>query len=314
MNTFDYEKAYYLFLLIRKSEEKIVELYNTDKIKSPVHLSIGQESIAVGVSLALSINDIVFSNYRGHAHYIAKGGNFKKMWAELFGKSRGSARGKGGSMHINDWSNKIMTTSAIVATSIPEAVGFAYAKKYKNEKGIVVCYFGDGATEEGVFWESINFAALHNLPVIFVCENNQFAIYTHQSKRSAGETIAKKSESFGIISKKISSNDTKEIYTETHDIVSKISLKPQPYLLEIDTHRWYDHVGVGTSDEYNYRDKNEIKIAIENDNLESLKSNLNSQIIDQINKKVSLEINEAIHFAEKSDFPDENELLDNVYG
>lgn len=314
MNAFDFEKAYYLFLLIRRSEEKIVELYNTDKIKSPVHLSIGQESIAVGVSLALNENDIVFSNYRGHAHYIAKGGNFKKMWAELFGKSRGSARGKGGSMHINDWSNKIMTTSAIVATSVPEAVGYAYAIKYKNEKGIVVCYLGDGATEEGVFWESINFAALHSLPILFVCENNHFAIYTHQSKRSAGLTIAKKTESFGITSKKITSCDTKEIFIETQDIISKISLKSQPYLLEIDTHRWFDHVGVGTSDEYNYRDNHVIKIAKENDDLESLKSNLDSKTIDRINKKVAIEINEAIDFAENSGFPEESELLDNVYG
>ena len=138
------------------------------KLKSPVHLSIGQESIAVGVSLALEDNDIVFSNYRGHAHYIAKGGNFNKMWAELFGKSRGTARGKGGSMHLNDWSKKFMSTSAIVGTSVPEAVGYAYALKYKDEKGSVICYLGDGATEEGVFGNQLT---------LLSCINYQLFLY-----------------------------------------------------------------------------------------------------------------------------------------
>ena len=131
---FNIEKAYYLFLLIRKSEEKIVELYNSDKIKSPVHLSIGQESIAVGVCLALKDSDIIFSNYRGHAHYLAREANLDKMWAELYGKSRGTARGKGGSMHLNDYEKNFLPTSAIVSSAIPEAVGYAYALKHKKEK------------------------------------------------------------------------------------------------------------------------------------------------------------------------------------
>ena len=135
---FDIEKAYYLYLLIRRSEEKIIELYDSDKIKSPVHLSIGQEAIAVGVSLALNDDDIVFSNYRGHAHYIAREANLDKMWAELYGKLRGSARGKGGSMHLNDWTKNFMTTSAIVSTAVPEAVGFAYAIKYKKQNNVVI--------------------------------------------------------------------------------------------------------------------------------------------------------------------------------
>ena len=314
MKEFNYKKAYYYFLLIRKSEEKIIELYGSDKIKSPVHLSIGQESIAVGVSLALEDNDIVFSNYRGHAHYIAKGGNFNKMWAELFGKSRGTARGKGGSMHLNDWSKKFMSTSAIVGTSVPEAVGYAYALKYKDEKGSVICYLGDGATEEGVFWESINFAVLHKLPIIFICENNKYAIYTHQSRRSAGDEIFKKVQSFGVSSSKIIDDDAKVIYEVTQDILSQISVNKKPYLLEIETHRWYDHVGVGTSEEYNYRDKNEIQTAKEKDYLRHLEAVLNPQDVEKINIKVKKEIDNAIVFAENSEFPLETELLDNVYG
>ena len=188
-NLFDIKKAYYLFLLIRRSEEKIIELYNTDKIKSPVHLSIGQEAVAVGVSLALSESDIIFSNYRGHAHFIAREANLDKMWAELYGKSRGTARGKGGSMHLNDYEKNFIPTSAIVSTAVPEAVGYAFALKYKKQEGIVVCYHGDGATDEGVFWESLNFASLHSLPIIFICENNKYAIYSHQNTRSLNNPI-----------------------------------------------------------------------------------------------------------------------------
>ena len=169
---FNLEKAYHLFLLIRKTEEKIINLYSTDKIKSPVHLSIGQEAIAVGVSMALSDEDIIFSNYRGHAHFIAREANFEKMWAELFGKIRGTARGKGGSMHLNDTNKNFMPTSAIVSSAVPQAVGYAFALKYKKNPGVVICYHGDGATEEGVFWESLNFSSLHNLPIIFICQNN----------------------------------------------------------------------------------------------------------------------------------------------
>ena len=124
MKNFDLKKAYYLFLLIRKSEEKIIDLYDTDKIKSPVHFSIGQEAIAVGVSLALRKEDVIFSNYRGHAHYLAREGNLKSMWAELYGKENGSSRGKAGSMHLSDWGVNFMTTSAIVTSAVPEAVGY----------------------------------------------------------------------------------------------------------------------------------------------------------------------------------------------
>ena len=239
---FNIEKAYYLYLLIRKSEEKIIELYGTDKIKSPVHLSIGQEAIAVGVSLALKDEDIIFSNYRGHAHYIAREANLDKMWAELYGKSRGTARGKGGSMHLNDWGRKFMPTSAIVSTAIPQAVGYAYGMKYKEEGGVVICYHGDGATDEGVFWESLNFASLHSLPIIFICENNKYAIYTHQDKRSINDPIVDRAKSFGINAKRVDSNSTEEYYAETLDCLDKINNKNEPHLIECLTTRWNDHV------------------------------------------------------------------------
>jgi len=310
---FDIEKAYYLFLLIRRSEEKIIDLYNTDKIKSPVHLSIGQEAIAVGVSMALSENDVIFSNYRGHAHYIARESNLDKMWAELYGKSRGSSRGKGGSMHLNDWNKKFMPTSAIVATAVPEAVGYAFALKYKNKNSVVVCYHGDGATDEGVFWESLNFASLHRLPIIFVCENNQYAIYSHQKTRSLNDPIVERANAFGVNARKVNGSKTEDFYNATIECIDKIRENPNPYLIECMTTRWSDHVGI-SDPELNKQEVEDIKIAMENDDLKNLENRLSKDDVVRINEQVELEIDKAVSFAEKSKFPNKDELYDNVYG
>ena len=310
-NLFDIKKAYYLFLLIRRSEEKIIELYNTDKIKSPVHLSIGQEAIAVGVSLALSESDIIFSNYRGHAHFIAREANLDKMWAELYGKSRGTARGKGGSMHLNDYEKNFIPTSAIVSTAVPEAVGYAFALKYKKQESIVVCYHGDGATDEGVFWESLNFASLHSLPIIFICENNKYAIYSHQNTRSLNNPIVDRAKSFGVSSIRVSGNKTKNFFDATLDCIEQIKKKSQPFLLECMTTRWRDHVGI-TIPELSKAEFEEIENAKNNDDLEALEKQLSEDDVLIINKKVTTEIENAINFAESSNFPEESELYDNV--
>ena len=310
-NLFDIKKAYYLFLLIRRSEEKIIELYNTDKIKSPVHLSIGQEAVAVGVSLALSESDIIFSNYRGHAHFIAREANLDKMWAELYGKSRGTARGKGGSMHLNDYEKNFIPTSAIVSTAVPEAVGYAFALKYKKKEGIVVCYHGDGATDEGVFWESLNFASLHSLPIIFICENNKYAIYSHQNTRSLNNPIVDRAKAFGVSSIRISDNKTKNFFDVTSDCIKQIKKKSQPFLLECMTTRWRDHVGI-TIPELSKAEFEEIENAKNNDDLEELEKQLSEDDVLIINKKVTTEIENAINFAESSNFPEESELYDNV--
>ena len=310
-NLFDIKKAYYLFLLIRRSEEKIIELYNTDKIKSPVHLSIGQEAIAVGVSLALSESDIIFSNYRGHAHFIAREANLDKMWAELYGKSRGTARGKGGSMHLNDYEKNFIPTSAIVSTAVPEAVGYAFALKYKKQEGVVVCYHGDGATDEGVFWESLNFASLHSLPIIFICENNKYAIYSHQNTRSLNNPIVDRAKAFGVSSIRVSGNKTKNFFDATLDCIKQIKKKSQPFLLECMTTRWRDHVGI-TIPELSKAEFEEIENAKNNDDLEELEKQLPEDDVLIINKKVTTEIENAINFAESSNFPEESELYDNV--
>ena len=179
------ERLYGKLWLTRRFEEVVAEIYPTDKIKSPVHLSIGQESVAVGVCDALRADDVVSGTYRGHATYLAKGGDAKAMMAELFGKDSGCARGKGGSMHLVDMGAGVLGSSAVVGTTVPVAMGYAFALKREGKGRVVAAFFGDGATEEGVFWESLNFAQLHKLPILFVCENNGYAIHAPIAKRWA---------------------------------------------------------------------------------------------------------------------------------
>src|ERR1700746_3113723 len=162
-----YERLYKALYRIRRVEEGVPRAYPTDKIKSPVHLSIGQEAVSVGVCEALEPADVVFGTYRSHASYLAKGGDLKKMIAELYGKATGCCKGKGGSMHLIDAAAGIMGSSAIVGTTISQAVGYAYALKVQQKRSIVVNFFGDGAADEGAFHESLNFAALKKTPVIF---------------------------------------------------------------------------------------------------------------------------------------------------
>ena len=311
---FNSKLAYYLFLLIRKSEEKIIELYETDKIKSPVHLSIGQEAIAVGVSLALSKEDIIFSNYRGHAHYLAREGNLNKMWAELYGKIDGSSRGKAGSMHLSDWSVNFMTTSAIVTSAIPEAVGYAYAQKYKNNEGVVICYHGDGAVDEGVYWESLNFASLHKLPILFVCENNKYAIYTHQNKRMLGDSIVSRANAFGVDASRVDGLSTEDFYNATYKSINKIKNNGSPMLIECLTTRWRDHVGPGEDRHIKYRADKELDMSIKDDDLRNLEELLTKEeakaVQDDVERKISL----AINYSEKSSFPEISEITDEVYG
>ena len=311
---FNIKKSYYLYYLIRKSEEKIIELYDTDKIKSPVHLSIGQEAIAVGVSLALSKEDIVFSNYRGHAHYMARGGDLKEMWAELYGKIDGSSRGKAGSMHLSDWSVNFMTTSAIVTSAIPEAVGYAYAQKYKNQDGVVICYHGDGAVDEGVYWESLNFASLHQLPILFVCENNKYAIYTHQNKRMLGDSIVERANSFGVKSLRVDGLSTEDFYNATNKYLDKIKSNGGPMLIECLTTRWRDHVGPGEDRHIKFRSDKDLDHSIKSDDLNNLEKLLSKKEVEQIQSEVDTKLNEAINYAEESTFPEISEITDEVYG
>jgi TPP-dependent pyruvate/acetoin dehydrogenase alpha subunit len=295
-------------------EEEIADIYPTDKIKSPVHLSIGQEAISVAVCDALNRDDIVFGTYRGHALYLAKGGDLKGMIAELYGKIDGCAKGKGGSMHLVDIDKGIMGTSAIVATTIPDAVGYAYALKYQRKDSIVVSFFGDGAVEEGVFYESINFAALKHLPIIFICENNSYAIHTHQLKRQSVANICERVVSFGIKAERINDNDVLSLRERiSSNIESLRNGETGPLFFECMTYRWREHVGPNEDFSLGYRTREEAESWIQNDQVESIGKMLETEQQTKIEKEVEEEIREAFTFAEESSFPEASELYTDVF-
>ncbi len=308
-NSFSYKQL----KLIRRAEEEIERLYPTDKIKSPVLLSIGQEAIAVGVCSALQSRDIVFSNYRGHAHYLAKGGDLKKMWAELYGKRNGGSGGIGGSMHLDDWDKGFMCTSAIVASGIPNAAGFALANLMKDDNRLTVCFHGEGATEEGVFWETLNFASLKSLPILFVCENNRYAIYSHQEARIRKDNIVERAQAFGLKANRIEDNSTKGFFKATQSAANDIRNGSGPILLECMTHRWRDHVGPGEDRYLGYRSDKELDHAIKQDDMAHIRATLDSEEADKIDLLIEQEIQEAIEFAESGSFPQEKELYANVW-
>jgi TPP-dependent pyruvate/acetoin dehydrogenase alpha subunit len=308
------ERLYYSLYRIRRVEEEIADIYTTDKITSPVNLSIGQEAVSVAVCDALNRDDIVFGTYRGHALYLAKGGALKGMIAELYGKIDGCAKGKGGSMHLVDIDNGIMGTSAIVATTIPDAVGYAYALKYQRKDSIVVSFFGDGAVEEGVFYESINFAALKHLPIIFICENNSYAIHTHQLKRQSVANICERVVSFGIKAERINDNDVLSLRERiSSNIESLRNGETGPLFFECMTYRWREHVGPNEDFSLGYRTREEAESWIQNDQVESIGKMLETEQQTKIEKEVEEEIREAFTFAEESSFPEASELYTDVF-
>jgi TPP-dependent pyruvate/acetoin dehydrogenase alpha subunit len=293
---------------VRRVEEEIIRLYPTDKIKSPVHLSIGQESVAVGVCEALAPEDVVFGTYRGHALYLAKGGDLRRMMAELYGKVDGCARGKAGSMHLIDTSANIMGTSAIVATTIPQAVGYALVAKQRKAKHVVVCFFGDGATDEGAYHESMNFASLKKLPVLFVCENNQYAIYSHVRDRMPDDNLCERAWAYRIPAARVENGDVLATYWETKQAVVDIRTGNGPRFIEVLTCRWRDHVGPGEDRIYKYRLDAELDSWIKRDQLGMLAAKIPASDRAQIENIVEAEIADAIAFAEESPYPADHEL------
>jgi 2-oxoisovalerate dehydrogenase E1 component len=311
-------RLYKSMLLIRKFEEKIAEIYHTDVIKSPVHLSIGQEAVAVGICDVLEKTDIVSNTYRCHATHIAKGGDLNKMMAELYGKKDGCAGGKAGSMHLIDMDHGIMGASAVVGTTIPVATGYAMALKKEmkknNQQKVVVAFFGDGSTEEGVFSESINFASLHKLPIIFICENNKLAIHNPIEKRQPTDKICERIATYGIKTYRILDGDIFEIRSIAKEAVNQIKNNPEngPIFIECFTYRYKEHVGPTEDLNEEYRDLNEYKKWLTNDQITRLASMLDEEELNKIHKQVQKEIQDSINFSEKSEFPGKKELHQHV--
>jgi len=301
---FDIARAYYLERTIRATEEKIAEIYFTDKVKSPVHLSVGQEAIAAGACMALHADDVVFSNYRGHAHYIAKGGNLDTMWAELYGKANGHAGGKAGSMHLVDTDVNFMPASAIVASAVSNAVGYALALRMRGSDARVVCFHGEGAADEGVFWESLNFAALKQIPILFVCENNGYAIYSKQQDRMAGKSIPERASTFGITTSRADGFSAEAVHSAVSDAVAALREGAGPMLIEVNTYRWLDHVGPDDDHPGGYRPQEGLEEAHNIDDIPRLAAQLDAATVAQIDAQVADELAAALAFAEDGEFPD----------
>lgn len=314
LNVMNKEKIYRSLYLIRRAEEEVVRIYPTDKIKSPVHLSIGQEAVSVGVCEALQAGDTVFGTYRSHALYLAKTGDLKGFFAELYGKATGCCKGKGGSMHLANVSEGMMGTSAVVATTIPQAVGCAYAAKHRGEQTVVVVFMGDGAAEEGTFHESLNFAAIKQLPLIFICENNLLAIHTHQNQRQHLADISGMVRGYGIPAERIETNDTVSIHACVTAAAAAIRAgQGGPFFFECMTCRWKEHVGPGDDFDLGYRSAKDVQKWKDSDDLKVIGGKILPERRTQIEAEVEQEIQAAIRFAEESPFPDVAQLYTDVF-
>lgn len=311
------ERLYKKMSLIRRFELRLAEIYHTDAIKSPVHLSVGQEAVAVAVCDSLQADDVISNTYRCHATYIAKGGDLNEMMAELYGKAGGCAGGKAGSMHLVDFKRGIMGASAVVGTTIPVATGYAFAMqqqaKVTGKQRVVVAMFGDGATEEGCFYESLNFAALKQLPILYICENNRLAIHTPLERRWATEKLCERVETYGIKSEKTSDRDVFALRDTVAKTVQSIRNGAGPMFIECSTYRWLEHVGPRDDHSDNYRDLNEYRRWKESNQIERLGQMLEPAVRQRLEDEITAEIQASQDFAENSPYPADEELYRNVY-
>lgn len=308
-----------LMLKIRIVEEEIAIEYKNQEMRTPVHLCIGQEATPVGVSAFLENKDLVVSGHRSHGHYIAKGGNIEKMIAEIYGKVTGCSKGKGGSQHLVDTSVGFMGSAPILASTIAIGTGLAFGLKMRKSKNVVVSYFGDSAVEEGIFYESLNFASLHKLPIIYVCENNLYSTHSKLDVRQPNRAISKLGESHLIPSFTIDGNNVREVSIYAEEAISRARKGMGPTFLECLTYRWLEHVGPNSDVDLGYRTQSEIDNWIKRDPLTLERKNLvvetnNWEKQESIIKnKINLEVKSAFDFAKSSDFPDLSNLDIGIY-
>jgi TPP-dependent pyruvate/acetoin dehydrogenase alpha subunit len=316
----DARLLYREMLRIRLVEERIAELYTEQEMRCPVHLSIGQEAPAVGVCAALERDDHVFGTHRSHAHYLAKGGDLRAFMAELYGKATGCCSGKGGSMHLIDRSAGFMGAVPIVGSTIPIAVGDAFAASMQGESRVTVVFFGEGATEEGVFQESLVFAALRRLPVLFVCENNLYSVYSPLTVRQPPERdICAVSRANGVEATRGDGNDVEVVYELARSAVDAARRGDGPALLELETYRWREHCGPFYDNDLDYRSEEEFEYWRGRCPVESLRERLlgrgilGADDVADATREIETEINDAVSFAQQSPFPDDEELYTDVY-
>lgn len=295
-------------LLIRRFEERVIELYPSDKIQSPVHLSIGQEAVAVGLAAALQPQDWVFGSYRSHALYIALQGDLGRMMAELYGRVGGIAKGKAGSMHLTCPEQGMMGSSAVVASHIPHAVGAALAAKARGLDQVIVALFGDAAMEEGVMHESLNFAALKKLPILFVCENNGFAVHAGLDERQSF-TPTSLADAYGLSPARIAEGwSPTSVLDQLQPHIDRVRAGGGVEFVEIATYRSMEHVGIGTDFHAGYRNRKEFEAWSAKDPLIQ-----DAALVESLEHEIAAEIEAAVQFAEASPVPGREELLSDVW-
>jgi len=309
-----YRKLY----LGRRAEEKVVEHYFEDEMKTPMHMSMGEEAIAVGVCHALKPDDQVFGTYRSHAIYLAKTMDVDDFFAEMYGKATSLLKGKGGSMHLCAPESSFMGTSAIVASIIPVAVGAAFANKRAGNGRLTAVFFGDGAVDEGAFWESLNVACLMKLPVIFVCEDNQFAIHTPTHKRQGYDSITDVVSRFRCNVLQEESTDVEVILRLTEQAADLVSTTQMPCFMHLKYYRYLEHVGVSEDFDAGYRSRAEFEewyardpVRIQRERL--LRQGISEKEIAALESRISQQIDNSVKLATEAPFADDSTLHEGVF-
>ncbi len=309
----------YNLLKIRLVDEYIADVYPTDVIKCPIHLSIGSEAVSVGICSALKKTDMVIGGHRGHGIYLAKGGDLNEFMAEMYGRETGCSGGKGGSMHLISLENGLLGTTPILGSTIPIGVGAALSSKLKKNGKLTAIFFGDGASEEGVYYESLNLAALYKLPVIFVCENNKYSIFQDLKARQPVDNLYKKGEAFGISGERVDGNNVEDVFLAAKRAV-KVAKSGKPYLIECVTNRWRQHVGPFYDHEIGFGTKEEIeKIMLNEDPIANLLKKakkagfFDDKFVEKTRKRIIKEVTNSIEFANKSPLPSVEKLYSHIY-
>lgn len=316
----DKKKMLYDMMLIRQFEEKAAQLVAEGELYGEVHQYVGEEAVAVGVSSVLRTEDGIASNHRGHGHLLAKGGDVKKMMAELGGRTTGYCKGKGGSMHITSLDLGIYGTNGMVGQGVPIALGAAFANKYNGNDNVVVAYFGDGASNEGAVFESLNMAAVWKLPIIFVCENNRYAVSTSISKVTGTGSIAERAKGFGMPAITVDGMDVLAVHEVAKEAVERARKGDGPTFIEAETYRFYGHFSSEPhmlpakyrSDEEveHYRENND---PIEKFTKHLLESGMTENELEKIKEDVNKAIEESVQFMRNSPYPNPEEAYEDAY-
>ena len=309
-------KMFYLMVKIRRVEERLLELFAQGKIPGFIHVSIGQEAVPVGVCSCLKPGDFILTTHRGHGHALAKGVDLKRFMAEIFGRRDGYCRGRGGSMHVASNELGLIGSNGIVGGGIPISLGTAFASVYKGNDRVTVSFFGDGASNEGTFHESLNLAALWDLPVVFCCENNEWAEFTPKRVHMRIEKISERAVSYGIPGVTVDGDDVLSVQEEAERAIARARKGEGPTLLECKTHRWFGHFA---GDAQKYRSPKEIEEAKGFDPILRFQETLfklkylKPEDVKRLELKVKSEIDEAVAFAVNSPVPTDDNLLEDVY-